>query len=94
MDKMTEQKRKEQIAAMSEDQLLHLHQKCMRDIELSWKVVAERLDERAGDERTGEQAYLSAWARSKFFYAKAFHCDADRFAAKAGGVPVPRSGER
>lgn len=87
-------KRAEQIAAMSDDQLFHLHSKCMTDLELIWLHVAEELDKRAGDDRTGETAQLAAAAHANYFDLKAFHRRADGLGNRVAGFPVARSGER
>lgn len=91
---MATEKREQQIADMSEDQLLHLNQKCMRDLETIWKVAAQRLDERAGSDRIGHNAVSSACFLGIHFKLKALHCEMDALAAQAGDVPVARSGER
>ena len=87
-------KRAGQIANMTEAQLLLLNQKCMKDLEAIWANVADRLLERAGDDRTGLDAQLAARARAIHFDLKSTHCTMDAVAAEAGDVPVARTGER
>lgn len=87
-------KRAEQIAEMDEAQLVHRNSKAMTDLELIWAEVSKRLDARAGDDRCGSDACLSADAEAIMFDLKSLHRRMDHFAAIAGGVPVARSGER
>lgn len=87
-------KRAGQIANMTEAQLLLLNQKCMKDLEAIWLNVADRLLDRAGDNRNGPDARLAARARAIHFALKSEHCTMDAVAAEAGDVPVARSGER
>ena len=66
----------------------------MLDLEIIWKLASARACDAAGDDRTGEQAQLSAECGEIFHAVKGLHRRMDRVAAQAMSLPVTRDGSR
>ena len=90
----THAKRIEKFAAMPEAELARFNAKAMLDLEIIWHVAEARLCDKAGDNRTGERAQMSAEAGEIFHTIKALHRHMDRFAAGAMSLNVSTKSER
>ena len=90
----THAKRIERFSEMSLDEWAKRNAKSMLDLEIIWHLAEAKFCEMAGDDRTGDNAKLSAEAGEVYHSIKALHRHMDRVAASAMSLPVSRSGER
>lgn len=87
-------KRIDRFRDMSPEEWAKRNAKAMLDLEIIWKLASAKLDDMAGDDRTGDLAQLSAEAGELFHRVKGLHRAMDSLAARAMNLPVTRDGSR
>lgn len=82
------------FSKMTPEEWARYNAKAMLDLEIIWMLASRKLDDMAGDDRTGELAQLSAEAGEVFHAVKGLHRRMDGLAARAMSLPVARDGSR
>lgn len=91
---MTDRKsRADKIAGMSDEQMLRLHSKNLREIEAIVDEQIRRLDKAAGNDRQGDFARFTALARVLRGQLISYHSGQDALMVEVNGTPVPKTGE-
>ena len=82
------------IDGMSEADLVQNNTRAMKMLHGIWRRVSADICARAGDDRLCIDAIGAADAREIEAMLNVMHAKMDAFAAKYGGVPSPRAGDR